>query len=177
MINAILERQFEIPCTEAEVLDTDEKKENCFNLYRVAWQQSLLSNDGHRLICWFESLDLESARIALRSIGADVRVLWSAEVRDAPGTDPTAIERANVVVERSFEKAVELDELQAIEDAGADDPEMRRVRFLRALLSRDRRRMLCLYEAPDSESIRDAQREARLPFDTVWPFRLYRPIG
>ncbi len=177
MIDAILERSFDTPYTEAQVLDTDEQKQNCFNLHRVAWRQSLLSHDGHKLICWFESLDLESARIALRSIGADVRVLWSAEVHDAPGTDAAAIERANVLVERRFDNPVELGEIQALEDAGANCLEMRRVRFLRTLFSRDRKRMLCLYEAPDAESVREAQREARVPFDTAWPFRLYAPTG
>jgi hypothetical protein len=29
--------------------------------------------------------------------------------------------------------------------------------------------MLCLYRAPDAEAVRRAQKQAQMPFDTVWP--------
>jgi acyl-CoA dehydrogenase len=34
----------------------------------------------------------------------------------------------------------------------------------------DRKRMLCLYHAPDAESVRLVQRESALPFNAVWAF-------
>ena len=45
------------------------------------------------------------------------------------------------------------------------------VRFLRSYFSTDGRRMLCLYEAPDVESVRFANRQAGLPFDLAWGVR------
>jgi hypothetical protein len=36
-------------------------------------------------------------------------------------------------------------------------------------------RMLCLYEAPDAESVRLANREASLPFDRVWASQIVLP--
>jgi hypothetical protein len=41
------------------------------------------------------------------------------------------------------------------------------VRFLKTFLSKDRRRMLCLYEAPDAEAVRRAQEQAKVPFECV----------
>jgi hypothetical protein len=35
--------------------------------------------------------------------------------------------------------------------------------------------MLCLYEAPDAESVRVAQREVALPHDSVWTFHTIGP--
>jgi hypothetical protein len=35
--------------------------------------------------------------------------------------------------------------------------------------------MICLYEAPDAESVRQAQREAGVPFDEAWAFARYGP--
>ncbi len=76
-----------------------------------------------------------------------------------------------VVVERSFSAPVSFDDVQALEDRGAWCLEAHAVRSLRSYFSRDRRRMICLYEAPDVESVRFANRQAGLPFDLVWGAR------
>ena len=81
---------------------------------------------------------------------------------------------STVVVERSFREPVAMDELQAIEDRGRACLEMRAVRFLRSYFSRDRMRMICLYDAPDAESVRKAQTKVGLPFDRVWASRVVR---
>lgn len=73
-----------------------------------------------------------------------------------------------VVVERSFDEPVEFAAIQALEDRGAWCLEEHRVRFVRTWFSKDRRRMVCLYEAPDAESVRIAQRKAGMPLDRVW---------
>jgi hypothetical protein len=73
-----------------------------------------------------------------------------------------------VVVERTFAEPVVFEEIQALEDRGAWCLEMHRVRFLRTYFSADRRRMICVYEAPDAESVRLAQSKAKMPFDCVW---------
>jgi hypothetical protein len=57
--------------------------------------------------------------------------------------------------------------VQAIEDANAHCLEAHRVRFMRTFFSSDRRRMACLYLAPDAESVRIAQRQATMPVDSV----------
>jgi hypothetical protein len=42
-------------------------------------------------------------------------------------------------------------------------------RWMRSYLSKDRRRMICEFEAGDAEQIRDAARRAGIPFDRCWP--------
>jgi hypothetical protein len=73
-----------------------------------------------------------------------------------------------VVVERTFAEPVEFEVIQALEERGAWCLEAHRVRFLRTYFSADRRRMICVYEAPDAESVRLAQTKAEMPFDCVW---------
>lgn len=73
-----------------------------------------------------------------------------------------------VVVERSFEQPVEFGILQEMEEKAAWCLKLHDVRFLRTFLSSDRRRMICMYEAPDAEAVRVSQRTAGLPFDRVW---------
>ena len=73
-----------------------------------------------------------------------------------------------VVVERTFAESVPFESVQALEDAFSWCLDMRQVTFLHYYFSLDRRRMICVYEAPDAESVRDANTQAKLPFDRVW---------
>jgi hypothetical protein len=48
-------------------------------------------------------------------------------------------------------------------------------RWARSYLSRDRKRMICEFEAPDAEAVRTAVRNAGLPYDRVWAADMYGP--
>jgi len=48
-------------------------------------------------------------------------------------------------------------------------------RWTRSYLSKDRKRMICEFEAPDAESIRTALRNASLRYDRVWVAEVYGP--
>lgn len=147
----------------------------CFNLHRVQWQHSFLAQDGGRMLCWYRAPDAESARTALRQLGSDMTTVWPGTIHDAPGPDAPSMLDANVLVERTWPQAVTLEDIQAIEDAGAWCLQAHRVRFVRTFFSADRTRMVCLYQAPDAESVRLAQRQAEMPFDQAWSFRPIRP--
>ena len=77
-----------------------------------------------------------------------------------------------VLVERRFEQPTNFADIQHLENAGASCLQSHRVRFLKSFLSRDRRRMLCLYEAPDSESVRLAEDQAKVPYERAWTCQL-----
>ena len=148
----------------------------CLELHRVEWLGSLLSIDGRCKVCRFRAADAESVRFALRAVGVeDMSCLWPGTLHERPGL--TAAERAaaNVLVRRRFAAPVALEEIQAREDAGAWCLEARQVKFVRTFFARDRRRMICLYHAPDAESVRQAQRQADMPVEDVWAFRPVEP--
>lgn len=166
----ILERRFEPPLSPVDVLERASDSGWCFKMHRVQWEASYLASTGRTMICWFTAPDAEAARLALRRAGAEIARLWRGTVHDAP-----VAASPNVVVERSFTAPVVLDDIQAIESAAAWCLESHRVRFARTFFSADRKRMLCLYEAPDAESVRLAQREAAMPVDAVWAFRTLGP--
>ena len=79
-----------------------------------------------------------------------------------------------VVVERSFTAPVALEDIEAVAQRGAWCLEAHAVSHLKSYFSRDRRRMVCLYEAPDAESVRLAQEKAGLPFERAWAARVIR---
>ena len=175
MTDLFLERYFERGTTAERVIRNSQGAADCMGMHKVVWNGSFLSMDGRRLFCWFTAPDQESARIALRQAGADYRIMWRCSIHEAPGVVEEDIAAANVLVERSFEEPVTLEKIQDIEDAGFDCLDSRNVRFIRTFFSHDRKRMICLYEAPDAESVRQAQREAGVPFNDAWSFEALGP--
>lgn len=53
--------------------------------------------------------------------------------------------------------------------------EARNVIWLYSLLSVDRHRMICTFDAPDAESVRDSYRRAGLPSRPIWTGDLIQP--
>jgi hypothetical protein len=79
-----------------------------------------------------------------------------------------------VLVERSFPEPVAVEDIRG---RGASCLEVHRVRFLSSYFSRDRRRMMCLFEAPDADSVRLAQEKAGVPFEAAWTSRVVEHEG
>jgi hypothetical protein len=171
-----LERRFSAPRKPDDVLADAIRSAECFGLHKVSWCWSFLSLDGGRMLCSFSAPDMESARIAMRQNEIDATVLWRGTLHYAPGASAGSERQANVLVERSFSDPVEMQRIQAIEDAGIHCLESRQVQAICSFFSIDRKRMICLYAAPDAESVREAQHEAGVPFDDAWAFRLLGPF-
>lgn len=141
---------------------------DCLPLYRVAWHESFLAQEGNHLLCRFSAPDTESVRMVARDARAREVVAWAGSVHDSGRTG-----EANVIVERRFDQPIAVADLQALEDAAAWCLEMHRVTFLRTFCTADRKRMLCIYSAPDAESVRLAQQKAKMPVERVWACRRY----
>lgn len=172
MTDVIVERQFSPPKDREGVYAMARDAGSCFNIYQVNWHGSLLTDEGARLVCHFDSVDTESIRLALRQSGAEAFQLWPTTVHHSANhadLDP------NVAVERSWDEPVEMADVQALEDAGAWCLDSYNVKFVRTYFSTDRKRMICLYAAPDAESVRQAQRQINMPMRDVWPFEHINP--
>ncbi|NHX28300.1 DUF4242 domain-containing protein, partial [Escherichia coli] len=64
------------------------------------------------------------------------------------------------IVERSFDTPLSPEDLAATEERMAPCLDIYDVQWLRSYWSTDRKRMICEYEAPDAESVRNVQRES-----------------
>lgn len=175
MTEVFIEREFDPGLTEADVWGMVRESGHCFQLHGAQWHGSLLAVGGGRLLCHFTSPDAESVRIALRQSGTKLGPVWAGTVHEAPqrpGADPGY---SNVAVTRRWTEPVELADIQAIEDAGAWCLEAHDVQFVRTFFAADHRRMVCLYRAPDAESVRLAQTQAGMPVEHVWAFEALVP--
>lgn len=84
---------------------------------------------------------------------------------------------ALVIVERSFSEPVSFEFVEQMEQRAGWCLEMHGVVPLHSYLSADGCRMICMYEAPDAESVRLSQEKAKLPFDRVWTGERYGGAG
>ena len=73
-----------------------------------------------------------------------------------------------VIVERTFDRPPSDDDLTAAGIRERPCLDVYSVAWRRSVLSEDRLRMVCEYEAPDAESVRRVQREAGNDFERVW---------
>ena len=48
-------------------------------------------------------------------------------------------------------------------------------RIVWSYLSGDGRRCLCVFAAPDAESVRQAQRQTGMPYERAWPATVHEP--
>ena len=80
-----------------------------------------------------------------------------------------------VIVERTLTTPVTLAELAQAGEAGRPCMDAHHVRYLRSLVSLDGLRVLCEYEAPDAESVRQSNKKLGLPFDRVWAAQTPEP--
>lgn len=73
-----------------------------------------------------------------------------------------------IVVERSFAVPQSDVDMKLVADRERPCLGIYQVTWKRSLLSADRKRMVCEYEAPDAETVRKVQREAAAEFDRIW---------
>lgn len=74
-----------------------------------------------------------------------------------------------VMMDQVMDPPVRIDDLPAMEQRGAWCLEQYRVRHITSLLSLDGRRLVCSFDAPDAEAVRNTMRQLGTPAQNVWP--------
>jgi hypothetical protein len=78
-----------------------------------------------------------------------------------------------IIVERTFEHPPTDADLDAAAERERKCKEIHSITWKRSVMSTDRRRGICEYEAPDAETVRRVQLEAGIPFDRIWAAELH----
>jgi hypothetical protein len=80
---------------------------------------------------------------------------------------------ARVLVEQVFTEPLTDERYGAFAEKLDPCMEVRRGAWRRSSLSLDRLRLVCEFEAPDAESVREALRNAGIPFERVWSAQVF----
>jgi hypothetical protein len=75
---------------------------------------------------------------------------------------------SRIVVERNFKTPQSDADMAKVADRERPCLAVYRVQWKRSLISTDRMRLVCEYEAADAETVRKVQREAQADFDRIW---------
>jgi hypothetical protein len=74
----------------------------------------------------------------------------------------------HIIVEYRFDPPITDEEFDAMLQRLGPCLEPRSVRWIQSFLAQERTRRICIYEAPDAESVRDAYRTAKVGFERAW---------
>lgn len=178
-MKVIVERSFEEPVEFAALQAIEDRGAWCLDAHRVRFLRTWFSKDRRRMICLYEAPDAESVRIAQRKAAMPLDRAWSAEIfpapEEAPGPPAGAAEL--VLVERTFEEPMSADNIGSSFSRSAPCFQRHDVGYLGGYISPDGLRMVCVFRAPDAESVRIANRQAGAPFDRAWSATLHEPPG
>jgi hypothetical protein len=81
----------------------------------------------------------------------------------------------HVISERSFVEPISFADIEAMAERASWCFDLHHVGYRRSFLSLDGRRMVCHFEAPDAESVRNALRQLDKPFERVWTASIHNP--
>ena len=170
MVEVLVERSFAEPAEFAALQALEDCGARCLQEHRVRFLRTWFSHDRLRMICVYEAPDAESVRLAQRQAGMPFDRAWcahrTAPPAGSPGPPPGA--REHVVLERTFAEPMTPAVMAALLEKGVACLPRHRVHYVGGHLSADGRRMICVFKAPDAESVRIANRTAGFPFDRAW---------
>jgi len=172
MSTVVVERSFAEPVTFEEIQAAEDRGAWCLEAHGVRSLRTYFSRDRRRMVCLYDAPDAESVRLAQEKAGMPFERAWTARIIRYPsgetGDDVVVLERA---LPQPFDEAALRDAAGRIgwclEEWGC--------RILCSYLSGDGLRCLCVFAAPDAESVRQSQRQARLPYEKAWPATVHEP--
>lgn len=81
-----------------------------------------------------------------------------------------------VLVEKIFESPISQEKWNQDIAIGIPCHNAHNVRWIRSMMSRDRSRAICEFEAPDADTVRRSFRKVGLPFARIWTVDILEPI-
>ena len=172
MSTVVVERSFAEPVAFEDVQALEDRGGWCLEAHGVRFLRTWFSRDRRRMICLYEAPDAESVRLAERKAGVPFDRAWSARSIRHAGPEPDG---DAIVIERLLPQPMDEAAIRAAVAGGAWCLEQYGCRIVSTHLSADGRRCVCVFAAPDAESVRQAQRRIGMPFETAWPATVHEP--
>ena len=76
----VVERSFDAPHTEADMMLVKQRMAPCLAAYQVSWKRTVVSHDRKRIVCEYEAADTETVRRIQHEAGAQFDRIWVGEV-------------------------------------------------------------------------------------------------
>jgi hypothetical protein len=138
----------------------------------VSFLKTYFSRDRRRMVCFYEAPDAESVRLAQEKAGLPFDRAWTSRAIRHPGAEPDG---DAVVIERALPQPMDEAALRDAAARGSWCLEQHACRLVWSYLSGDGRRCLCVFAAPDAESVRQTQKQMGMPYEVAWPATVHEP--
>jgi hypothetical protein len=167
----VVERAFDAARSFEEVQDKERGAAWCFEKQRVRRVRALFARDGLRMIGMYEAPDMEAMRTTQRTAGLPIERAWAATpIVDAVAEPATG--HVLAIVQRTVPSAITLEQIRHLTTDPTGCGRRLGVAHVGAFVSLDLSRMICVFHAPDLESVRVGNRQMGLPADAVWSSEL-----
>jgi hypothetical protein len=175
----IVERSFAEPVAFEELQAREDRGAWCLEAHRVRFHRTYFSTDRRRMLCLYCAPDAEAVRLAQHKAGMPVEHVWSAQ-QIAPGpelyvSDALSVPRVWVVVERRFDPPINMEKLVSLMEGAESCLETYGVSYRGGHLAHDGTRMLCIFQAPDAEAVRQTNQDADMPVERLWTATVHDP--
>lgn len=81
---------------------------------------------------------------------------------------------STVVMERLYDETRSADQIDTMNQAIAPCLEVNGITHLQTLVSADRKRFICIFEAPDAQAVRRAIDSAGVTYQSIWAADVFR---
>jgi hypothetical protein len=167
----VLERVFDVPQIFDDLQAREDAIADCFADHLVVGRCSYMALDGRSAICLYDAPDAETVRTTQRRAGLPVQHAWSATLIGAH--EPPAAGSIVIVVQREFAEPISLSYLETTLRERGHCLDIHRVALRTTHLARDGCRAVCVFDAPDAESVRKANHQMEIPVQRAWPARVH----
>lgn len=170
----VVERWYEEPQDLARMQGAEDAVAWCLEQHAVTFLHTFASPDRCRVMCVYRAPDVEAVRVTQRTAGLRVDLAWAAR----PLGEGALPEGDCFVVERSFPGPLTEAQAAAAISGARSCLDIHRAELARSFLARDGMRMVCVFRAPDAETVRTVNRQVQIPYDKIWAAsaRLARPL-
>ena len=172
MSTVVVERAFAEPVAFEEIQAIEERGAWCLDAHGVRFLRTYFARDRRRMICLYEAPDAESVRLAQEKAGVPFERAWAARVVRHPADEPAG---DAVVIERTLPQPMDESAIRDAARRGAWCLEQHGCRTVWSYLSSDGRRAVCVFAGPDTESVRQAQKQSGMPYEAAWPATVHEP--
>lgn len=171
----VVERSFDEKMDFESLQATETRASWCLERHNVRPVDSYVSLDGRSMVCLYTAPDAESVRETQRTGGLPFTRAWSCTLLTTTGARAARAGLSTVVVEREI--STEISEADLARMVGESGPcfETNGVELLTSHCSKDLKRVICIFAAPDAEAVRRANREAGAPFTRAWTATHHEP--
>jgi hypothetical protein len=168
----VVERSFVEPVALEDIQGIEDRGAWCLEAHGVSFLRTYFSRDRRRMVCLYDAPDAESVRLAQEKAGVPFERAWASEVVRYPAAEPKG---DAVVLERILPRPVDEAALRDAAARGTWCLDQYGCRIVWSYLSTDGRRCLCVFAAPDAESVRQAQKQIAMPYEAAWPATVHEP--